>query len=151
VKSKTICGAWGGEEMATGSKGIWVFAGKMQSTLKLCSTKDTWLILHICSEFIIYIVFMAFFDNQVGCSISYGEKFCGSTCQQRLLKFMFCKNQWYPRLFSSQQWSHTLILLVSMFGKVVNGVWSNNSLVIWLSWLNVMTWAYRYSTNIFSC
>jgi hypothetical protein len=83
--------------------------------LNWCSTKDTWLILHICSELTIYKVFMAFFDNQVGCSISYREKFCCTTCQ-RLLKFMFCRNQWYLRLFSPQQWSHTLILLVSVFG-----------------------------------
>jgi WD40 repeat protein len=82
---------------------------------------------------------MAFFDNQVGCSITYREKLCGTVHVRGCSSSCFAKINGTQEDYSAHSNEVTHILFISMYGKVVNGVCSNNSLVvIWL--LDSMSW-----------
>jgi hypothetical protein len=67
-----------------------------------------------------------------------------------MLKFMICKNQPYPRLFSPQQWSHKLILFVSTFEKVVYMV-SGATIVLYYDYLDSTSFTHTCIQPTFSC
>jgi hypothetical protein len=67
---------------------------------------------------------------EVSCSISFREKFCGTDMSEVAQVHVLQKSMVPETIQPTAMKSHTHFFVDSMFGKVVNGVWSNNDLVI---------------------